>query len=142
LQSSSADGNGHIASHSDSADAALFLCSAKHTRRPASAAGRFHVRPHLSAALLTRLISAVLARLLTALDDGELRDCDLVALGLAVDRAAFKAEVTSAAGSRTRTSERRRSSTSSGADTERRQSVDADAQRKYDTSRAASTVGL
>lgn len=62
------------------------------TRRPVS--GRFHVRPHLSAALLCRLISTVLARLLSALDDGELDDADLVALALAVDQSAFSAEVT------------------------------------------------
>jgi len=56
--------------------------------------GRFHVRPHLSAALLSRLISSVLARLLSALDDGQLEDCDLVALALAVGQSAFTAEVT------------------------------------------------
>jgi len=56
--------------------------------------GRFQVRPHLSAALLSRLISGVLARLLSALDDGQLEDCDLVALALAVGQSAFTAEVT------------------------------------------------
>jgi len=61
-------------------------------------AGRFHVRPHLSAALLSRLISSVLARLLSALDEGDLEDCDLVALALAVDHSSFTAELT--AGSR------------------------------------------
>jgi len=41
-------------------------------------------------------MSSVLARLLSALDEGELEDGDLVALALAVDQSAFKAEVTDA----------------------------------------------
>jgi len=57
--------------------------------------GGFHVRPHLSAALLTRLISAVLARLLAALDDEELDDSHLVALAVAVGRSTFTDEVKS-----------------------------------------------
>jgi len=69
----------------------LLSCSEK---RAGPASGRFHVRPHLSAALLSRLISSVLARLLTALDGDQLNNTDLVALALAVDQASFTAEVT------------------------------------------------
>ena len=94
--------------------------------------GRFHVRPHLSAALLSRLISGVLARLLSALDDGELEDCDLVALALAVDQSAFTAEVT---GARRKSQTERRSL--SGADGRRlRQSLDA-SRRKPESSLVA-----
>ena len=72
----------------------LSMCSEKEVRSRRPVSGQFHVRPHLSAALLRRLISTVLTRLLSALDDGELEDTDLVALALAVDQSAFSAEVT------------------------------------------------
>jgi len=103
----------------------VYLSSEKETptsTRPRS--GRFNVRPRLSAALLSRLISSVLARLLSALDDGELEDCDLVALALAVDQPAFTSEVTGGRRkSRSSDHTTRRRSTSS-TDTPQRQSVD------------------
>jgi len=93
----------------------------------------FHVRPHLSAALLSRLISSVLARLLSALDDGELDDRDLVALALAVDQSAFAAEVTDG-----RRQSRSEHPTTSPADRTPRQSVDAAGQQKRKSSSAVS----
>ena len=113
--------------------AAVYILSSEETStagRPVS--GRFHVRPHLSAALLTRLISSVLARLLSALNDGEMENCDVVALALAVDQSAFTAEVTG--GDRKSLSEHpeQRPSTST-ADSAHRQGVDA-SQRKRDCS--------
>jgi len=73
-------------------------------------------------------------RLLTALDDGQLRDCDLVALALAVDQSSFKADVTG----KSRSEQRRRSSASSQGDTPRRTTSDAD-RRIHDTGPTAST---
>ena len=60
------------------------------------------MRPHLSAVLLSRLISGVLVRLLSALDDGDLEDRDVVALALAVDRTAFTAELPAGAGAKSK----------------------------------------
>jgi len=67
---------------------------------------------------------------LSALDDGELEDCDLVALALAVDQSAFTAEVTGG-----RHPAQRRSA--SNVDKPPRQSVDT-GQRRRESSLVAS----
>jgi len=92
--------------------------------------GRFHARPHLSASLLCRLISSVLARLLTAVDEGELADCDLVALAMIVDKTGLAQEVT---GDRRSEHAAQRRSTAS-VDRPQRQSIDTARRRTHQSS--------